>query len=83
MRTDPDPDCDLCAGSGVVATDEDDGEGHTARGVSDDRPCLCTKVQQDLGRGEVITYRGVRTGDSVVFSKAVVRKTNERPPENQ
>lgn len=46
MRTDPDPDCEWCAGSGVVATDEDDGEGHTARGVGDDRPCLCTKTQE-------------------------------------
>ena len=32
--------CDDCYGEGVVATDEDDGEGHTMRGVGSE-PCHC------------------------------------------
>jgi len=32
--------CDDCRGEGVVATDEDDGEGHTMRGVGSE-PCHC------------------------------------------
>lgn len=77
MRTDPDPDCEWCAGSGVVATDEDDGEGHTARGVGGDVPCLCTKVQDELCNGRVIVYWSRRAGKAT-FTKAVLRKINDR-----
>lgn len=36
----------LCDGSGIVSTDEDDGEGHTARGVGS-APCPHTKKPID------------------------------------
>jgi len=36
----------ICDGSGVVSTDEDDGEGHTMRGVGE-RPCLCNPVKSN------------------------------------
>lgn len=32
--------CEHCFGSGEVATDEDDGEGHTMRGVGTQK-CIC------------------------------------------
>lgn len=32
--------CEHCHGSGEVATDEDDGEGHTMRGVGTQK-CIC------------------------------------------
>ena len=32
--------CELCGGTGEIATDEDDGEGHTLRGVNSE---LCPK----------------------------------------
>jgi len=32
--------CAECGGTGEIATDEDDGEGHTARGVGT-KKCLC------------------------------------------
>jgi hypothetical protein len=34
--------CALCDGTGEVATDEDDGEGHIMRGVGTET-CLCQK----------------------------------------
>lgn len=34
----PDQDCPTCCGTGEVPADEDDGEGHTARGVAS-APC--------------------------------------------
>lgn len=33
--------CPYCNGEGVIATDVDDGEGHTMRGVGDSKPCIC------------------------------------------
>lgn len=32
--------CTDCYGTGIVATDEDDGEGHTMRGVGESK-CIC------------------------------------------
>lgn len=32
--------CEWCGGTGEVATDEDDGEGHTMRGVGT-KKCIC------------------------------------------
>lgn len=32
--------CEWCEGTGEVATDEDDGEGHTMRGVGT-KKCIC------------------------------------------
>lgn len=32
--------CEYCLGTGEIPTDEDDGEGHTARGVGT-RKCFC------------------------------------------
>lgn len=32
--------CEWCEGTGEVATDEEDGEGHTMRGVGT-RKCIC------------------------------------------
>lgn len=32
--------CEWCGGEGVIATDEDDGEGHTMRGVGSQK-CIC------------------------------------------
>jgi hypothetical protein len=42
--------CPECEGTGVVYLDEDDGEGHSARGVISE-PCLCqrkVKIEQDI-----------------------------------
>ena len=36
----------LCDGSGVIETDEDDGEGHIMRGVGEKR---CPHVMEDEG----------------------------------
>lgn len=33
--------CEFCAGTGVVNEDVSDGEGHTMRGVGDEKPCIC------------------------------------------
>lgn len=40
--------CDICHDTGFVLTDEDDGEGHTARGVGT-RPCLCELDREKHG----------------------------------
>jgi hypothetical protein len=36
----------LCDGTGVVAVDEEDGEGHTMRGVGS-RPCPCRNREDE------------------------------------
>lgn len=33
--------CEYCGGTGEIATDVDDGEGHIMRGVGDLKPCIC------------------------------------------
>lgn len=38
--------CAECGGTGEVATDEDDGEGHTMRGVGS-QPCICQSSSKD------------------------------------
>lgn len=39
--------CEMCEGTGEVSVDEDDGEGHTMRGVGTQK-CLCQiKDRQD------------------------------------
>ena len=34
------PECDLCGGTGEIAMDQEDGEGHTMSGV-ETRKCVC------------------------------------------
>ena len=38
--------CEYCGGTGEVATDEDDGEGHTMRGVGSQK-CICQSKETD------------------------------------
>jgi len=38
--------CEYCNGTGEIATDEDDGEGHTMRGVGT-RKCICQSKEID------------------------------------
>jgi hypothetical protein len=42
------PECEICGDTGEVPCDEEDGEGHTMRGVST-RKCICrrNKKQDD------------------------------------
>lgn len=40
------PICADCEGTGVVAVDEDDGDGHTMRGTGSQK-CLCQVKEED------------------------------------
>lgn len=39
-RIQDEDECEECGGTGEVATDEDDGEGHLMRGVGSQK-CIC------------------------------------------
>jgi hypothetical protein len=45
-QSEPFAECEFCGGTGIIVTDESDGEGHMQKGVGEQK-CICKKNEDE------------------------------------